>query len=240
MKESLSLQIYRDLYEKIKCRFYRPGEQLPTEKEMEEAYRVSRAPVRQALAKLETEGLISRQAGKGTFVSSQVKKERQTSLGGFGVHYAKYERQIACKTLNVESLAASKELAKRTGFPGRTPLTIVSRVRLVAGEPIFFLNHYIANFDESLIQTAGDIQNMREFLQQHGVDIEYVSEKIKAVAASERLSDIFNVAPGYPLLEIIRSSFNKNYEQVVYETYYVKSDTWDYQVQFSAAQREGL
>ena len=63
MKESLSLQIYKDLYKKIQCHFYKQGEQLPTEKEFEEQYQVSRAPVRQAMAKLESDGLILRQAG---------------------------------------------------------------------------------------------------------------------------------------------------------------------------------
>jgi len=236
MKESLSLQIYNDLYKKIQSHFYKHGEQLPTEKEFEEQYRVSRAPVRQAMAKLESDGLILRQAGKGTFVSGQGKKDRQTMLGGFGIHFVKHASRLFCKTLKIEAVITDEEQEKNIGFPDKTPLILVSRVRLLGNEPIFFLNHYIANFDIEKVKAAGNIQNMRQFLQQHGVDIEYVSEKIRAVITDECLSNIFNVPLGYPLLEINRTSFNKDYEQLVYEIYYVKSDTWDYQAHFNAAQ----
>jgi len=237
MKESLSLQIYKDLYKKIKCHFYKQGEQLPTEKEFEEQYQVSRAPVRQAMAKLESDGLILRQAGKGTFVSGQGKKDRQTMLGGFGIHFVKHADRLFCKTVKVEAMITDKERHENIGFPDKMPVVLVSRVRFLGHEPIFFLNHYIANFDIEKVKAAGDIQNMRQFLQQHGVDIVYVSEKIKAVITDERLSNIFNVPLGYPLLEINRVSFNANYEQLFYEIYYVNSDTWDYQAHFNAAQK---
>jgi Transcriptional regulators len=235
MKEPLSLQIYKDLYEKIKCHFYQVGEQLPIEKELEEWYQVSKAPVRQALAKLEADGLIYRRAGKGTFVSSQIKKEQPSVLGGFGIHFMKFANQWLCKTLNIELIITKKHQEKTIGFPAQTPLVLVSRVRSVAGEPIFFLNHYIANFDIGKVKAAGDIQFMRQFLQENGIDIEYVSEKIKATAADNRLSEVLSVPLGYPLLQINRISYDKDYRQLVYETYYVKSDNWDYQVQFKAS-----
>ncbi len=49
---------------------WRPGDRLPTEAELCARYRVSRAPVRQALEDLAREGLIIRQRGRGTFVAS--------------------------------------------------------------------------------------------------------------------------------------------------------------------------
>lgn len=47
----------------------RPGDRLPTEMELCEQHRVSRAPVRRALTDLAREGYIYRRAGQGTFVA---------------------------------------------------------------------------------------------------------------------------------------------------------------------------
>lgn len=46
----------------------RPGQPLPTEKQLADRYRVSRPTVRAALAVLRTEGLVDSQQGRGAFV----------------------------------------------------------------------------------------------------------------------------------------------------------------------------
>ena len=63
---------YRQLYDLLKLQItsgkLKPADQLPTESELLEKYRVSRNTVRHALAGLEREGLIVRFPRKGTFV----------------------------------------------------------------------------------------------------------------------------------------------------------------------------
>ncbi len=50
----------------------RPGDRLPTEREVCKSFGVSRAPVRQALTDLANEGYVYRRPGRGTFVASSV------------------------------------------------------------------------------------------------------------------------------------------------------------------------
>lgn len=64
------VQIYEDIYSKIINGVYKEGDKLPTEAELCKTYYVSRITVKNALQKLVEKGLISRIAGRGTFVSA--------------------------------------------------------------------------------------------------------------------------------------------------------------------------
>lgn len=65
----LYLQLIDRLEAMIEQRALRPGDQVPSEPEIEQRYGVSRATVRQALSHLEAEGIVERHQGKGTYVA---------------------------------------------------------------------------------------------------------------------------------------------------------------------------
>ena len=69
---SLTDQVLQILLDRIKDGVYPPGEQLPPENELIEEFRISRATLRSAYAKMEERNLIQRRQGIGTFVSQQL------------------------------------------------------------------------------------------------------------------------------------------------------------------------
>lgn len=68
-QEPLYIQIKQYLLDQINVGKVKPGEKLPSEKELTDLFNVSRITVRNALAELQSEGIITRVSGKGTFVS---------------------------------------------------------------------------------------------------------------------------------------------------------------------------
>src|SRR6478752_5349131 len=60
--------LVEDLSDKIRGQVLRPGDKLPTESEIMQAYSVSRTVVREALSKLQAAGLVETHHGVGTFV----------------------------------------------------------------------------------------------------------------------------------------------------------------------------
>lgn len=71
MKRPIKTQrFYEELKERINSGKLCPGSRLPRETELAEAHGISRVTVRSALAKLESEQLIKRICGHGTFVQS--------------------------------------------------------------------------------------------------------------------------------------------------------------------------
>lgn len=68
-RKSLSTVVFESLLERIRSGKLGPGVQLPTEAELCETYEVSRTVVREAVARLRSEGLVIPRQGKGVFVS---------------------------------------------------------------------------------------------------------------------------------------------------------------------------
>ena len=69
-KQPLYDQLVDILSEKIDHE-YRPGDLIPSERELSERYGLSRTTVRLALQELERLGLVVRQHGRGTFVADR-------------------------------------------------------------------------------------------------------------------------------------------------------------------------
>ena len=62
-------EVVSQLHGLIKEGRFRAGDQLPSERELAETFKVSRTSVREALRALETQGLIVSRSGNGTFVA---------------------------------------------------------------------------------------------------------------------------------------------------------------------------
>ena len=67
-------RIFQDIVEQVRRLLddgrLKPGDQLPSERELSETFQVSRASVREAIRALESMGLIEIRSGEGTYVAS--------------------------------------------------------------------------------------------------------------------------------------------------------------------------
>lgn len=77
-RKTLSTVVFEGLLDQIRSGRLVPGGQLPTEAELCESFEVSRTVVREAIARLRSEGLVVPRQGKGVFVS-------EAPLGSFSI-----------------------------------------------------------------------------------------------------------------------------------------------------------
>lgn len=68
-QEKLSHVVIRQIEELILRGILRPGERLPSERELSERMSVSRPSLREALADLQERGLLTAKAGAGVYVA---------------------------------------------------------------------------------------------------------------------------------------------------------------------------
>lgn len=94
--ESSSKPMYEQIFEALRGQIisgkYEPGERVPSEKELGEAYSVSRITSKKALEMLTQEGYIVRQPGRGSFVSEDFGSEG-SSAGGLAGRTPKAHRE---------------------------------------------------------------------------------------------------------------------------------------------------
>ena len=234
METKLNIQVFEDLFKKIKTDYYKLGDKLPTEMQMREIYGVSRAPIRQALGKLEAEGLIERRPGIGTVVINNEVSGPWLPMGGFSANLSKKWSQLKCSTIDVSKVVAEEEVAQKLDVDKDSVVTRVMRVRIEQDVPTFLLINYYENVDIEKIKEAGEILNMRQFANEVlGVDFAHVTEEIRAVEADMQTSFYLEVEEGYPILQIKRTSYNSDFIPVEYVTYYVKSENWPYKVMYN-------
>jgi GntR family transcriptional regulator len=64
------MQIARFIRDQVICGELKPGDEVPSEREIAEVWEVSRPTATRALAALRAEGLVESRRGSGTFVRS--------------------------------------------------------------------------------------------------------------------------------------------------------------------------
>jgi GntR family transcriptional regulator of arabinose operon len=112
--QPLYIQIYQALKQRIEGGEWSFGAMLPSEHELAELYGISRGTLRQVLAKLEEEGLVSRERGRGTFMA--LPGVRNSAIGlnndsiSFIVPYVR-DSYVSSILLGLESIARANGYA---------------------------------------------------------------------------------------------------------------------------------
>lgn len=74
------LQILDQLRDEIRCGHYQSGDKLPTEAELMKQFEVSRTTASRAVRDLESEGMLTRRQGSGTYVSENIESEPTSGI----------------------------------------------------------------------------------------------------------------------------------------------------------------
>ncbi len=117
------------------------GERLPSEPELARRLGVSRATLREAMRTFETQGLIHRRHGAGTFVTrpSQVIESGLEVLESIETLAKRIGIQVAMGVLQTEQRIATLDEANALGLTAGSKILNLSRVILAEGHPAAYL-----------------------------------------------------------------------------------------------------
>ena len=177
-----------------------PGDFLPSEAELCAQFSSSRGPVRQAVAALRSEGLISSGRGRRSVVLGRFTSESFDSI--FSITHWLRERgfEPGAKTLWMARRPATQDAAKFLRIKEGDPVVFVHRVRSANGYPIsiermYFpldVGNHILNFD-------ADSGSIHDHLSAQGVEFDNVNRELSLTYASDEDAASLNIDPGTPL-----------------------------------------
>jgi len=164
-RQKLYLQIAEQITESIRKGEFNPGDRLPSVRELEAKFGVSRPSVREALSALELAGIVETRTGQGTFVVGL--RPDRAEEGGFEFEEAESPAEVmeARRIIEPEAARLAAERATKADLDALQTALETLRASLAEGKP----------------SVAGDIQFHLAVARASGNSV--ISEVMRAFAS---------------------------------------------------------
>ena len=152
-RKTLSTLMAEELSEKVLNGTLKPGARLPTEAELCDEYEVSRTVVREAIARLRSDGLLISQQGRGMFVSEHP-QARKFEIDPQSLITLPETISALELRLSVEVEAASLCAQRRTKADAKKIRSLMEKVDALQSDPTKVEIHYDFAFHLAIAQAT--------------------------------------------------------------------------------------
>ena len=180
------------------ARGLQPGDRLPTEAELSEHFHVGRSTTREALKRLEQDGLVHAIKGHGRFVSalSSLQVERPvTRYESISEVLENRGMRVTTAVLEVEEIPASKAKAAMLGLEPGSPVIRLQRIRYGDDKPmVYSINTIPRDMLPGPITHRDWSKSINVLLELHGHRIMSASTRISAASLPEDIEERYKLA----------------------------------------------
>jgi GntR family transcriptional regulator len=217
---------------------WKPGDRLASEAELCDHFGISRTTVRQALARLEQEGMVVRRKGFGTFVASATPRMWlvQSQGGFFHDEVLRLGRAVSSKILRRERVELPSWATAALALPPGAQGIVMERLRSVDGNLALVVTDYLPAY---LADTVLDMSESDSLYQQlsleHGLEVAGGRRFLEAVTAGEPLGKLLEIEPSAPLVFIESVAWDADLQPFHCYRTWLRTDRMRVEVQVSAA-----
>ncbi|NTU55054.1 MAG: GntR family transcriptional regulator [Anaerolineales bacterium] len=182
------------------------GQRLTSEPELAKQMGVSRATLREAMRTFETQGVIRRRQGSGTYVVGKVPviDAGLEVLESLDTMARRMNLAVTVGEMHVEQAEADKETADGLGVPEKTRVTRIRRVMCADGRPVAYLLDTLPAVllkpEELSAQFGGSVL---DFLIARGDPLTVSRAAISATNATAEVAKALEIQRGDVLLQIV-------------------------------------
>jgi GntR family transcriptional regulator len=218
---------------------WEPGRRLPSEPALGTHFALSRTTVRQALARLEQEGLIRRDKGRGTFVIGTRPRTwlLQSPDGFFHDEVDRMGRTVTSRLLRCEVAPLPGFAADALGLPEGSDGVVVERVRSVDGRIALFVCDYLPrSLAGALADELGSAESLYERLRDRlGLEVAGGRRALEAVKAGERLARLLEIDAAAPVIFVDSVAWDRNLQPFHCYRSWLRTDRMRVEIQVSSA-----
>lgn len=201
-----------------------PGNRLPTEPVLAQTLGVSRATLREAMRSFESQGMIRRRQGIGTFVVGhpQVLETGLELLESIETLAERIKLQVSMDDLNIKYIKADEDSASIFAVQHGSQLVEVSRVIRTENRPVAFLidilTEDVISADELVSQFSGSVLDL--ILKRGYPPLSYSDTEIRVVDASSEIARELEIQRGDGLLLFVARLFDETGKVIDYSYSY--------------------
>jgi GntR family transcriptional regulator len=187
----------------------RPGDAVPSERELARIHDVSLMTARHALASLEHEGAVERRRGVGTFVAAP--KIHFNKLMSYTEQMGSRSLNACSKVLLAKIIDDEQDVNARLALTPKSKVVKIERLRHAGDEPFALETCYLSAAQFSgLVGAPLQRESLFATLERnYNIELGYADEEVDATAADQRTAELLGVPKREPLLRI---------RQVIYST----------------------
>lgn len=211
--------IYSRLRQQILDGDFKPGDKLPPQQEMAESFGVTLMTLRQAIAALETDGLVWASRGRGTYVSDNPVDISLGNLSSFAQQMRAAGVQMSTRLVSVTVVTADQNPSAAASLETADDLICIIRLRSSDNEPFSLQRSYVAR---SIGVVEADQELPSDSLYESieavtGWTVASARESITAVGIDPEDAKLLRAEPSHPALLSVRTSINQFERPFLYD-----------------------
>lgn len=205
---------------------------IPSERQLEQLYSVSRTTIRQAIDLLVRQGFLYREHGRGTFVSPQKLQKGISELTSFTEDMKQRGMVPGQKIIEIKQVKLPEKIRQKLELPANPPEVLyIERLRLGDKIPMGLQTSYHflpegQTVTRKELETAGSIYQL---LQEkfHLIPTE-ADETLEVALATPREASLLQIKPGSPLLMSERTTYSQNRRVIEFVKILYRGDRYRY------------
>jgi GntR family transcriptional regulator len=232
-KPSLHAQLKEALIAMISNEALKPGDQLPTQKELGAQYGMSHMTVRRALDELIKEGVISSVRGKGLYVTSQTLATDIGSLVSFDEQILRLGMTPSKRVLCGEIIPASTVLAQMLKVSVGIPLVSLERLLLANDTPVAIIVAYLPHhICPGLLGHDLEKGSMFGILRQvYGLQLSGAVSIVQTVLANKQQANLLQIQRPTALLSREQQTYLSDGTIIEFSRSFMRGDNYHIRVQ---------